>query len=462
MISMSDKLATVGTMLFILSMVSERIVSFIKLRSVEGKSFLFIVVPSKTESSSRWTDTVEEAKREKSILAINLTIGFLVAIAAHANFFDMFSNNSTIVGWDFSAEFDFKRVIPELIGCILTGMFISLGSKFWHDVVDLIFQIKNHKQKLNEKATIENDNILGSKQTEYENISEAIRPQKSQLMEIDNVVSVMLVYDKNRPSLIVHVSKDFDKNQLVPKKVYYKYNNTDKHIPVKIINDSEPTTHSFSPTDKIANAKPYPNNEGSMGGKVYNKDNNEPYFLSCYHVVKSPTQDWDDFKKSNDRNVLNHTTGNGSKAEIVEAFRDNEVDVAIMKSDTNISAFINGIGIPYVWRNLNIDDEVYGTSVRMFGAFSGFSEGTIVDIDLPVKLKYYRDDTDGMEWHQLDNVIAVKGLAGNFSRPGDSGSFVIDEYNYLIGVLVGGYMSTSYIMPIERVLRRTNTKITKI
>ena len=36
---------------------------------------------------------------------------------------------------------------------VITGLFLSLGSKFWHDLLDSLFKFKNVQQRINQKQT---------------------------------------------------------------------------------------------------------------------------------------------------------------------------------------------------------------------------------------------------------------------------------------------------------------------
>jgi hypothetical protein len=40
-------------------------------------------------------------------------------------------------------------------GIVMTGLFISFGSKFWHDLLDLLCQVKNAKRLLSDPKEIE-------------------------------------------------------------------------------------------------------------------------------------------------------------------------------------------------------------------------------------------------------------------------------------------------------------------
>ncbi|MNX59996.1 hypothetical protein D3C86_908870 [compost metagenome] len=314
------------------------------------------------------------------------------------------------------------------------------------------------KQAIEEPSKNDDDDEL--------EIEEAASLFKKQVMLIENVTSVLLKSDLTPMNIEVYVNEHYKGETLIPKKMFYLDSiNQQKFIDVKVIHDFNPKVHSeIWPADNILNEKPYPNNRGSMGGKVYDKDTNEPYFISCYHVVKSPSHSWN-FKPNGNEEILEYES-NLPCGSIVNAIRDNEIDAAIMKAKGSfeIRDAISGIGAPHLIRDLNKDDRKLKTGVKMFGGLSQeLKTGYIIGIDVPARIRYYKDDSTEMEYHRLDKLIFIKSDDEfPFSLPGDSGSMVIDEYNYLIGLLVGGEGTRSFVIPINTVFSRLKLKLKPI
>ncbi len=127
---------TIVTILFTLSLISERIGNFIKLQF---------------SSLSITTFEVEtEKKRESRILLISLACGIVTAVLAGADFFTLLKEGSLINLSDVGKNG--SSIVKPIIGLILSGIFISLGSKFWHDVLDIVLQFSNLKKyKVKEK-----------------------------------------------------------------------------------------------------------------------------------------------------------------------------------------------------------------------------------------------------------------------------------------------------------------------
>lgn len=75
----------------------------------------------------------------------------------------------------------FYKIIEYSFGFVVTGLFLSLGSKFWHDLLDVLFRVKNVQQRLNESET-------------YTSVSSV--DQVTTLMNISNYEVAQKLYDK--------------------------------------------------------------------------------------------------------------------------------------------------------------------------------------------------------------------------------------------------------------------------
>lgn len=152
----TQALINLGIMLFILSLISERITNFFKLRFRKDDSN----TPKPTNSKTSDDKTLTQ-KKEKKTLNIALLCGVGTALLVKANLFQMFHSGKTTFDFAWSLEdvHSFSQISYTILGCILTGIFLSFGSKFWHDVLDLLFQMKKLRRKLVDKETYQAKNI---------------------------------------------------------------------------------------------------------------------------------------------------------------------------------------------------------------------------------------------------------------------------------------------------------------
>jgi hypothetical protein len=162
---MLDRTISIAIMLFILSMISERLVTWIKLYygRIDRSLWLFT---TKRQNLRRAPRTKEEEKCiEVKVLGLNIVVSIFIAIVAHASLLDIISGNPPYesIGWNnVNPELSWKGagdLLLTVLGCSLTGLFMSLGSKFWHDLADLLLYSKNLKQKLSDAKTFEVDSI---------------------------------------------------------------------------------------------------------------------------------------------------------------------------------------------------------------------------------------------------------------------------------------------------------------
>jgi len=142
---MNAELSTEGVVvsivltLFILSLITERISEFIKNQ--------FKSLYMKVENNP-----VLAKKRERIILILSGSVGIIIALICNADFFTLIAEKGVIVPISSIHELTFKSVI----GCIITGLFLGQGSKFFHDLLDALLYYKNAKKALYNRSEIEN------------------------------------------------------------------------------------------------------------------------------------------------------------------------------------------------------------------------------------------------------------------------------------------------------------------
>jgi ABC-type Fe3+ transport system permease subunit len=133
----------------ILSLAGERATNIIKLKSNELR------VRKKDEDGTR--------KREQKINIRNILINIFFSLIIKANFFEIITHLNDpwkTLGWVqlqdnqwvLSHALDsLGMTLLAVVGCIVMGISLGFGSKFWHDILGIIYEIRNSKRKLNEK-----------------------------------------------------------------------------------------------------------------------------------------------------------------------------------------------------------------------------------------------------------------------------------------------------------------------
>jgi hypothetical protein len=125
----------------------------------------------------------------------------------------------------------------------------------------------------------------------------------------------------------------------------------------------------------------------------------------------------------------------------------NRVDAAIARplSDDLVEKRILEIGVPKGTRSATL-----GTRVKKSGRTTGFTTGRIIQIDVTSQVSYGEGQ---------DAVFEDQLMAGAMSQGGDSGSAVLDEEDFVVGLLFAGSDTTTIINPIQFVLDALNVEI---
>jgi hypothetical protein len=133
-------------------------------------------------------------------------------------------------------------------------------------------------------------------------------------------------------------------------------------------------------------------------------------------------------------------------AGVLNVAGDNKVDCAIARpmNPSLLSPDILNIGVPVGPGTAGL-----GTPVQKFGRTTGYTRGSILQIDLTASINYGGRNA----------VFTGQLMAGAMSQGGDSGSAVLDMDSHVVGLLFAGSASTTIINPIQMVLTALNAQI---
>lgn len=129
----------------------------------------------------------------------------------------------------------------------------------------------------------------------------------------------------------------------------------------------------------------------------------------------------------------------------------NSMDAAIARFDAgiNVTEVILNIGPP-----TGSADPTLNLVVRKAGRSTGVTEGIVRTVQFDVVNVVYGQGTV-----RMDNVMVIEGVRGSFSRPGDSGSAIVDLQGKVIGLLFAGSDKVTFAIPIQRVLEQLRVDI---
>lgn len=333
---------------------------------------------------------------------------------------------------------DCYSIIIHTIGYIFTGLFLSLGSKFWHDFLDILLKLKNTQQTLSDSKTYTNydsaDKLLSLAETSHSEIAQKLYDlYNNDISNIKGVLSRGLntVQDQNtkmfkrvievefntaqaqtglldlsgKSSIVINLNTFYLKDYLV-----MRYSEKIKAINAGLTR----------PTSCYAHNSNAPGTFGSFW--VYEKDN-KYYAVSNLHVFADPSE-FKKFEKTESYKLLNtkvtfvmQNVIHPDKGTIMDyRFGDLNgygIDLCTCKISKSVFDQYNNI------INTNYLQNPPADSMRMFGAISKYKEfknkleHTICDVSYP-----------GFKNISRLNLIKLEPVDGNNAQPGDSGSVV--------------------------------------
>ncbi len=156
---MDNLIISVSLTLFMLSLITEKITNFIKLN-----------VRSLAEKTG---DETGDKIRERKILLLTSVVGIFVALLCNADFFVLIAEESKI---EPLTALTFKGAV----GCIITGLFLSQGSKFFHDLLNTVLYYKNMRKAIYNKQEIENSLLQSGNNLTADDLFNAVTANQRQ------------------------------------------------------------------------------------------------------------------------------------------------------------------------------------------------------------------------------------------------------------------------------------------
>lgn len=123
--------------------------------------------------------------------------------------------------------------------------------------------------------------------------------------------------------------------------------------------------------------------------------------------------------------------------------------LAEFEGPPGVDRSILGIGVPAGAAKPSL-----GLLVRKSGRTTGVTEGIVRVVNF---------DVFGVQYDQgfvrVDDVVVLEGIGGPFSKPGDSGSAIVEPRGRVVALLFAGSEVVTFAIPIGRVLRRLGVRI---
>jgi hypothetical protein len=502
---------TIVTTLFILSLISERLGNLIKLywqsayeeegpeihKSLKKNAGLSKVqVPKALRPTKagrffgnlryKQIDPALEKEREKGVQTVAVICGILVSIFSGADLFNLIQGGKTLNWQDWFAAghdlldlfhvFDNANMFSHAMGVIFAGLFVSLGSKFWHDILDFVLYSSNLKQKLADPRTFQG--------TRIEEVDEwlAMYPGDLGRRAYDQYAAALA--KNGNVAYIAQTSENYNGVYQDVIRVYLKDNDDGRFrsirtLPVKL----ESNRIVEVPILVITGVGDVPSvHGGALKGVSVNKkgvgyagaicciveDGDNKYFLTCNHVLtEGKYQDLSDNELKSNFKVEIKIRNKTIEGVWSESIQNEFFDIALISPlDKNTKVdFENGVNLNPLPRIITKGDS--GLALKVLRRMKAENVPDTGTVEQTARLHdYHVSESIPIEYSQ-NKIVNLIGLLeiensssdGPVSVKGDSGALVYDDSNTAVGMIVAGNKRFSYAIPMIKILEKTSTKI---
>ena len=145
-----EPLINLIVLLTVMSVAAERATNLLKLRH--------------NDLRMRKSSKEEERAREYRISVRSFLVGLILAVLVKADFFEIMLHLDSpwrTLGWvqvhgytwfRSAATSELGTIIYALAGCVITGAMLGFGSKFWHDILGSVYELRGMARNRRERG----------------------------------------------------------------------------------------------------------------------------------------------------------------------------------------------------------------------------------------------------------------------------------------------------------------------
>ena len=394
--------------------------------------------------------------QEREVTLLSFLVGFVVAYVFNADFLSLiadptqigkakpiepffFTNGEITIN---EAYFSFRFITG--IGLALTAFFLSFGSKFFHDLLDNLLQVKNLRRNLTEITQPQTSTTPGNLTPTQ--IKDFLTPKLDILKKYPGFESANVeaeLTSAGKKFLInLHFNKEVSdeiKRQLDT--IFQK-----EGIAIKI---SENKPAARVRVGKVSNV-----NEANYIGSIacgLRDGNGAESVLTCAHVLLSgnfePTKINDINLNENVNLTLRHER---TRASWFYGFQDDTLDIALIRTREQIKPSGLTAHTP------SHDD--LGDLVHFQGAVTANGFGFLKAVDETCPVLFENETTVNMRG-LLKLAHTDFGVDTSIALGGDSGSLLFDEQNRALGIVLASTDEFTYAIPMGTILDKVNQQI---
>jgi hypothetical protein len=466
-----DSLIAIAIILFILSVIVEKITQlirkyspFIKPKQKLGKTQLGTVW--KNINKKQIGEDAELNKRvEREVNSLSFVIGLLIAFAFRVDLFKMLRADDPrdVLFWSENAKYNWLENTLFVLSIALTGFFLTFGSKFFHDLLDTLFQIKNLKRKVADENTYQAENIQQFDEyieKSYSSLIETAIQQNQQALSSPDSTGPpmhgkMIKNGKLVDCIDIHVQGNDRKN--IPYSVQVKLEKGQViTVPVNVIYQVSKPDALTAQGDTVANSGSS-QFKGTVCCKLKRNADNRLSLLTCSHVMTGGKGE--NFFGTLSNEIAADISDSG-KGKFFWALCNDRFDIALVEAiQNNFKYQIT----PSKERSVGPAD-ILSTNIKVVRQQGrGISEGKIVNhrVLRSIMIQYSDGEFGIANLILLSNVTSSEEDTNytTLTAPGDSGACVYDDQNRPIGMIIAGNNKFSYAIPIVDILSKTNSTL---
>lgn len=464
-----DDLIAICIVLFILSGINEKITQLIrnyapfKIGSILGLKKLKIW-QNVGKNAKTWKGSSAKVV-EREVNSLSFFTGLIIASAFHVNLFKMIgsSNPRGQLFWDAPKWHSYLNPVDFIVLILslgLTGFFLTFGSKFFHDLLDLLFEVKNAKKKLADDNTFKAENTEQLDTFLHKSYSDIINSAISQnvtlLSNPDMVGSPShgKMLKNNRWVDCIDINLKGHDRGTIPLSVNFGLSTGQTiTVPVNVVTGlGEAAVHGEQGSQ--VSASEFPKYKGTICCMVQTPDKLKK-LVTCSHVMMNGGgyNNSGQLSKQVPSNIDGQPDGH-----FVWAKRNAVLDMALLQCDIN--QFVYQVQ-PKKERALSPDDLM--KKVKIVRQGGNVVESRIINhcIAGGIPINYDGQNLSIFNLIRLANVT-IDGNVTTYSPPtqqGDSGACVYDMLDSPIGMIIAGDEKYSYAVAITRMLKDIDATI---
>jgi hypothetical protein len=368
-----------------------------------------------------------------------------VATCTHADFFYMIKNG------DLASDLSLSDTRVSIWGCFLTGIFISLGSKFWHDMLDIVLYTSNLKRKLADPRTSESESVEELTDFLSFNNSQLRKVAITQNVEIFNQSDILyqthstrIVEGKPIDCIAVFVRKGSKLKMPNKLKVKLPKSGFETFVPLIVIEIEDIPRVSFGEGVITQEGE----NFGGSSCCLLER-NQRIYLLTCCHLFTNGAFVENLKRFDTDEPEIIVAENDVSIGNIAFADMNNYFDVALIDITDS-----NTIGYPINIKKISAESD-YHVGKKVFFQSQHDNEGrvgfitSILPKEQAVPIEFNK--TINKMYHLIEISTDMTGFGVSPTKLGDSGGLVYDEELNAIGMIFAISNRHTYAIPIHTI-----------